>query len=39
VVQQARQLAWLVQDRKIRARYLLRDRDANFTVGFDGHDR
>jgi hypothetical protein len=35
VVQQARQLAWLVQDHKIRARYLLRDRDAKFTVGFD----
>jgi hypothetical protein len=35
VVQHARQLAWLLQDGKIRARYLLRDRDAKFTAGFD----
>jgi hypothetical protein len=35
VAQQARQLAWLLQDGKIRARYLLRDRDSKFTAGFD----
>jgi putative transposase len=35
VVQQARQLAWLLQDGKIRARFLLRDRDAKFTASFD----
>jgi hypothetical protein len=35
VVQQARQLAWLLQDGNIRARYLLRDRDTKFTSGFD----
>ena len=35
VVQQARQLAWLLQDGHIRARYLLRDRDSKFTAGFD----
>jgi putative transposase len=35
VVQQARQLAWLLQDRKIQARFLLRDRDSKFTAGFD----
>jgi len=35
VVQQARQLAWLLQDGKIRARYLRRDRDSKFTAGFD----
>src|SRR6266487_163649 len=35
VVQQARQLAWLLQDGTIRARFLLRDRDAKFTAGFD----
>jgi len=31
VVQQTRQLAWLLQDGKIRARLLLRDRDSKFT--------
>ncbi len=35
VVQQARQLAWLLQDGKIQARFLLRDRDSKFTAGFD----
>ena len=35
VVQQARQLAWLLQDGKIRVRFLLRDRDSKFTAGFD----
>ena len=35
VGQQARQLAWVLQDGRIRARYLLRDRDAKFTVDFD----
>jgi putative transposase len=35
VVQQARQLAWLLQDRKIQAGFLLRDRDSKFTAGFD----
>jgi len=35
VVQQARQLAWLLQDGHIQARYLLHDRDSKFTAGFD----
>ena len=35
VVQQARQLAWLLQDRTIRARFLHRDHDSKFTSGFD----
>jgi putative transposase len=35
VAQQARQLAWLLQDGKIQARFLLRDRDSKFTAGFD----
>jgi putative transposase len=35
VVRQARQLAWLLQDGETRARFLLRDRDAKFTAGFD----
>jgi transposase InsO family protein len=35
VAQQARQLAWLLQDETIRARFLLRDRDSKFTAVFD----
>jgi putative transposase len=35
VVQQARQLAWLLHDGKIQARFLLHDRDSKFTAGFD----
>jgi len=35
VVQQARNLAWTVQDGALKARFLLRDRDSKFTVTFD----
>jgi putative transposase len=35
VVQQARQLAWKLQDGEIQARFLIRDRDTKFTTGFD----
>jgi len=35
VLQQARHLAWKLQDGVVKARYLLRDRDAKFTAGFD----
>jgi putative transposase len=35
VVQQARNLAWTLQDGALKARFLLRDRDSKFTVGFD----
>src|SRR5262249_45814231 len=35
VVQQVRQLAWLLQDGHIWSHFLLRDRDAKFTAGFD----
>ena len=35
VVQQARNLAWTLQDGAPKARFLLRDRDSKFTVGFD----
>ena len=35
VVQQARHLAWKLQDGALSAKYLLRDRDARFTAGFD----
>jgi hypothetical protein len=35
VVQQARRLGWRLQDGKIQARFLLRDRDSKFTAGFD----
>lgn len=34
-VAQGRQPAWLLQDGKVRARFLLRDRDSNFAAGFD----
>jgi len=35
VTQQARQLAWTLGERSVPARWLLRDRDAKFTAGFD----
>jgi transposase InsO family protein len=35
VAQQARNLAWKLQDGVIQARYLLRDRDCKFTASFD----
>ena len=35
VVQQARQLTWKLQDGELQARFLIRDRDAKFTTGFD----
>ena len=35
VVQQARHLAWRIQDGELRPRFLLRDRDTKFTTGFD----
>jgi len=35
VTQQARDLAWKLQDGEVRARFLLRGRDAKFTAGFD----
>jgi putative transposase len=35
VVQQARNLAWKLQDGGLRARFLLRDRDAKFSAAFD----
>jgi len=35
VLQQARNLAWKLQDGVVKARYLLHDRDAKFTAGFD----
>ena len=35
MAQHARQLAWLLQDGKARARYLLRNRAAKFTASFD----
>jgi putative transposase len=35
VVQQARNLAWKVQDGALRAKFLLRDRDSKFTAAFD----
>ena len=34
VVQQARNLAWKLQDGELRARFLLCDRDAKFTAAF-----
>src|SRR5262249_33612296 len=35
VAQQARNLAWRLQDGALRAKFLLRDRDCKFTAGFD----
>ncbi len=35
VVQQARNLAWKLQDGELLAKFLLRDRDSKFTAGFD----
>jgi putative transposase len=35
VVQQARNLAWRLQDGELRAGHLLRDRDSKFTAAFD----
>lgn len=35
VVQQARQLAWRLQDSELSTKFLLRDRDAKFTTAFD----
>src|SRR5262249_39996208 len=35
VVQEARNLAWKLQDGALRAKFLLRDRDSKFTAAFD----
>jgi hypothetical protein len=35
VAQQARQLAWTIQEQPTRVRYLIRDRDSKFTRSFD----
>jgi len=35
VTQQARQLAWVLRERSVPARWLIRDRDAKFTASFD----
>ena len=35
VAQQARQLAWTIQERPGSCRFLIRDRDSTFTRGFD----
>jgi len=35
VAQQARNLAWKLQDRTLKASYLLHDRDSKFPAGFD----
>jgi putative transposase len=35
VVQQARNLAWKLQDGALRGKFLLRDRDSKFTAAFD----
>src|SRR5262249_10093818 len=35
VAQQARNLAWNLQDGAVKAKFLLRDRDSKFTAAFD----
>jgi putative transposase len=35
VVQQARNLVWKLQDGELPVKFLLRDRDAKFSGGFD----
>ena len=35
VAQQAQNLAWKLQEGKISTRFLLRERDSKFTLGFD----
>jgi len=35
VVQEARNLAWKIQDAVLKAEFLLRDRDSKFAAGFD----
>ena len=35
VTQQARQLAWTLQERRPPFRFLIRDRDSKFTAAFD----
>src|SRR5215470_3092048 len=35
VAQQARNLAWKLQDGAVKAKFLLRDRDSKFTAAFD----
>ncbi len=35
VVQQARNMAWKLQDGALQAKFLLRDRDSKFIAGFD----
>ncbi len=35
MVQQARNLAWQIQESDFRPKFLLRDRDAKFTAAFD----
>src|SRR5499427_8922894 len=35
VAQEARNLAWKLQDGALKAKFLLRDRDSKFTAGFD----
>jgi transposase InsO family protein len=35
VAQQARHLAWKLQDGELAVRFLIRDRDANFNASFD----
>ena len=34
-MQQARNLTWILQDRALKARFLLPDRDSKFSAGFD----
>lgn len=35
MVQQARNLAWMLQDGELSVSFLLRDRDSKFTAAFD----